>query len=762
VPNELDRVTRALAGRYHVERELGAGGMASVYLAQDLKHRRQVAIKVLKPDIAAAVGPERFLREIETTANLRHPHILPLYDSGRMDGVLFYVMPFVDGQSLRERLRGQGQLSLDEALHIIREVADALSYAHGLGIVHRDIKPENILLSGGHAALADFGIAHALGTSSTTAVTQAALTAAGVVMGTPAYMSPEQVAAEPHVDHRSDLYSLACVLYEMLTGQPPFTGATAAVVMSRHVLDSAPPLTAARPECPDRIAQAVGRALAKRPTDRFDLVGSFVAALDLPAPDRRHHSIVVLPFANLSPDPENAFLADGLTEEVITDLSRIRALRVISRNSSMRLKGTDKDTRAIGRELGVRYVLEGSVRRSGESLRVTSQLVDADSDSQLWAERFTGTITDIFVIQEQIARKISDALAVRLSSTEDRRLGRQPFRDVQAYEWYLRARQLNLEFTTSSIGDGLVLVEKAIEREGEHAGLLALKGYLLWNRNQIANTGDLTEATRCVDRALALDPDLAMALIARAMLEIHSPAVDSGLVLRLLHRAYESDPTSDAGMWLTVYLCQTGRPEQSLVFAENAPRIDPLSGLAVLLPAFSQTFMGLHSEALAMIRHVIDRYPDDSATQFFCGQLAASLGAVDEAILALRKVSAAETWGVLASLLLQGLAGGSAEVQRLVRELGGLALVDDQVGWLVAQALTSVGAHDEAMWWLRHSAERGFVNGRFVREVDHMLAPLRCHPDMPGLLTDMGARAEAIARAAGAEEGLGPLRSLTP
>ena len=756
----LERLNRASAKRYRVERELGSGGTAVVYLAQDLKHRRQVAIKVLKPELAAAVGPERFLREIETTANLRHPLILPLYDSGDAEGVLFYVMPFVDGQSLRERLRGQTQLSLDEALRITREVADALSYAHGLGVVHRDIKPENILLSGGHAMLADFGIAYALGAAGTEVVTRASLTTPGVVLGTPAYMSPEQVAGDPQVDSRSDLYALGCVLYEMLAGQPPFTGATKGVVMSRHVLDAAPPLTSSRRDCPVQIGQAVARALAKRPADRFETVAAFVGALEAPPPDQREHSIVVLPFANLSPDPENAYFADGLTEEVITDLSRIRALRVISRNSSSQLKGTAKDTRTIGRELGIRYVLEGSVRRAGDSLRVTSQLVEAESDTQLWAERFTGTTAEIFEIQEQIARKISDALAVRLSGTEERRLTRQPFRDMQAFEWYLRSRQLNLESTSATIADGLVLVAKAIEREGEHPALLALKGYLLWNRHQIASSDvtDLTEATRCIDRALALDPELPTALIARAALEVRKPVVDSGLLLRLLHRAHALEPTPDSCLWLTVFLCQTGRPERSLVFAEEAARIDPLSGLAAVMPCFSKTFMGLHDEALSITRRVAARHPDDLVTRFWCGQLAATIGMVDEAAATLRQVTLTDMWGTLAALYRHGLAGEAGDVHRLVGDNGirDLGLVDDQFGWLLAQALTAVGAHDEAMWWLRHGAERGFVNSRFVREVDQMLAPLRGHPDMPGLLAYMDARAAAIARAVDADQKAAP------
>ena len=563
------------------------------------------------------------------------------------------------------------------------------------------------------------------------------------------------------------LDALACVVHEMLAGQPPFTGATRAAVMSRHVLDPAPLLTSARRDCPVQIAHAVRQALAKRPADRFATVAGFVAALEAPALDRQDHSIVVLPFANLSPDPENAFFADGLTEEVITDLSRIRALRVISRNSSVQLKGTAKDTRAIGRELGVRYVLEGSVRRTGQNLRVTSQLTEAESDTQLWAERFTGTTADVFEIQEQIARKISDALSVRLSGAEGRRSTGPPFRDMQAFEWYLRARQLNFESTSRSIADGLTLVDKAVEREGQHAGLLALKGYLLWNRHQAANASmtDLTEATRCVDQALALDPDLATALIARALLEVRRPAVDTGLILRLLFRAYALEPTTDACLWLTVFLSATGHSERSLVFAEEAARIDPLSGIAtIMLPCWAKTVAGLHDQALLIIRQGLARHPDDAVAQFWCGQLAATMGAVDEAAAALRAVTADDVWGTLAALYRHALAGRADDVQRVLGDdaLRGLGLVDDQLCWLFAQVLTAVGALDEAMWWLRHGAERGFVNARFVREVNQMLAPLRGHPDMPNLLAYMSGRAEEIARAVDADLGKGLLLSRNP
>jgi tRNA A-37 threonylcarbamoyl transferase component Bud32 len=270
----VPRLTSALADRYRIERELGQGGMATVYLAEDVRHRRKVAIKVLHPELSAALGPERFLREIETTANLRHPHILPLYDSGAVAEFLFYVMPLVEGESLRDRITRERQLPIDDALGIAREVADALGYAHSRGIIHRDIKPENILLEGGHAVVADFGIARAV-----SAAGAEQLTRTGMSIGTPSYMSPEQAAGEQNLDGRSDLYALGCVLYEMLGGQPPFTGPTVESLVHQHLMVAPPPITNLRPTVPVSVAGALARTLAKNPADRFNPAAQFVQAL---------------------------------------------------------------------------------------------------------------------------------------------------------------------------------------------------------------------------------------------------------------------------------------------------------------------------------------------------------------------------------------------------------------------------------------------------------------------------------------------------
>src|SRR4029077_14552021 len=318
---------------YRLEREIGRGGMATVYLAEDLKHRRPVALKVLSPARAGSLGTDRFLREIEIAARLAHPHILSLHDSGEADGLLYYVMPYVEGESLRGRLNRERQLPLGDALRISREVADALDYAHGRDVVHRDIKPENILFQAGHAVVSDFGIARAIRVAGVKRFTGTV-----IAVGTPGYMSPEQAAGGEQLDGRSDLYSLACVLYEMLAGDPPFTGWSAQAILARQAIEPVPRLRAVRDTVPDWLEQVVVRALAKAPADRFATSGEFIAALAKHGPltgtspavalvqPAAANSIAVLPFLNMSAEPENEYFSDGITEEIINALSAVGSL----------------------------------------------------------------------------------------------------------------------------------------------------------------------------------------------------------------------------------------------------------------------------------------------------------------------------------------------------------------------------------------------------------------------------------------------------
>src|SRR5213594_1022976 len=406
MPDLLAVLRDALADRYAVERELGRGGMATVFLAEDLKHRRPVAIKVLHPDLAAAVGADRFLREIQIAARLQHPHILPLYDSGAASGLLFYVMPYVEGESLRDRLDREKQLSLEETLRITAEVAGALAYAHSHGVVHRDIKPENIMLSGGSAVVADFGIARAL----SAAGEAHHITQTGTVIGTPAYMSPEQATGSVEIDARSDEYSLACVTYEMLVGEPPFTGSTAQAIIARHSLDSVSPPSIVRAAIPDTVERAILRALAKVPADRYPTTALFAEALAAPGTpvgaaarrttratpaarwiglprsgvlagvailmaiagwgvlrrdgararpggvaagglDPQH--VAVLYFEDLSSRKDLGYLADGLTEALIDALSQVPALSVISKNGVAPYRNKDIPPDSVARALAI-------------------------------------------------------------------------------------------------------------------------------------------------------------------------------------------------------------------------------------------------------------------------------------------------------------------------------------------------------------------------------------------------------------------------
>ena len=568
MPDLLQRLQDALSGRYRIERTLGGGGMATVFLAEDLKHHRRVAIKVLSPEVAAAIGPKRFLREIETVAKLTHPHILPLHDSGAADGLLFYVMPYVEGESLRDRLTREKQLPLDDALRIAREVSDALGYAHAHGLVHRDIKPENVLLESGHAVVADFGIARTV-----TATGEEKLTTTGVAVGTPTYMSPEQAAGSGDVDGRSDLYSLGCVLYEMLAGQPPFMGPTAVSLAYQHLNLTPRPVTELRPAVPAVVAAALQRALAKTPADRFNPVALFGEALGSygtgtvpaaaptaatatpkprrgllllglaaivvmisavlvmrahrtapPAPAKPVHGrgeVAVLPLQNLSAGGPRAYFADGLHEELLTQLAKVAALKVISRTSVMGYEGTRKPLKEIAAELGVGSIVEGSVQVEGERLRVNVQLIDAATDEHLWAERYDRTLDDAFAIQSDVAQRIVEAVGATLGSGERQAITEVPTANPEAYLLYLQGEvyrhrpgwlQKNL---ISAVG----LYERAVALDQSfalaHAALSIIQGRL--SSTEFDPSGSRAARQRAEARiALRLAPHLPQAHVAMA------------------------------------------------------------------------------------------------------------------------------------------------------------------------------------------------------------------------------------------------------
>ncbi|MEX1185412.1 MAG: protein kinase [Gemmatimonadaceae bacterium] len=514
-----ERLEQALGSRYRVERELGQGGMAVVFLAHDARHEREVAVKVLRPEISAEIGAERFLREIKLAAGLTHPHILPVYDSGEADGLLFYVMPSMEGRSLRERLDRERQLPLDESLRIAREVASALDYAHRRRVVHRDIKPENILLHEGNAMVADFGIGKALSS-------RAGITQTGIAVGTPAYMSPEQASGDIDVDGRSDLYSLGCVLYEMLTGEPPFTGATAQAIIAKRFVSPIPSVRTAR-DVPVEVDDALSRALSRTPVDRFPTTADFAEALRQistdagRAPVRGHEpqasadankAIAVLPFANMSADPENEYFSDGMTEEIISAIAKIPGLQVASRSSCFAFKGKAVDTREVGEKLGVGSVLEGSVRKIGNRIRVTAQLVNAQSGHHLWSETYDRQLEDVFEIQEEISRAIVESLKLRLTSSREQLV--IPTKNIEAYTLYLKARFFYNRSSEPNLRKSIDFFQRVLLLEPGYARAYAGMADC-WCRladDWVAPDEAYPQAKMIAMRALQSEPDLAEAM----------------------------------------------------------------------------------------------------------------------------------------------------------------------------------------------------------------------------------------------------------
>jgi len=735
----LDRLNTALADRYTIERELGRGGMAVVYLAEDVKHGRHVAVKVLLPELAATLGGERFLQEIRVTAKLTHPHILTLHDSGEADGLLYYVMPYVEGESLRDRLKRERQLPVEEALRIAEQVASALDFAHRHDVIHRDIKPENILLHEGEAMVADFGIALAV-----KAAGGERLTETGLSIGTPEYMSPEQVAGERNIDARSDLYSLACVLYEMLAGQPPFTGATAQAVLARHVTDPVPPITTVRSGVSATVAAAITRALGKAPADRFASAKGFAEALlaETVEVEPEIKSIVVLPFENLSPDPENEYFSDGLTDELIADLSKLHSLRVISRNSAMQLKGTDRDTKTIGRELNVQYVVEGTVRRAGDRLRITAQLIDAPSDAHLWTEKYDGVLEDVFDMQETISRKIVDALKVRLSPEEDRRIRIRPISNVHAYECYLKARQEIWRATEESLDRARELLDDGLKVVGDNELLYAGMGSVSWQYvNHLLKPagvyeGLIREADEYAGKALALNSDSAVGHVLKG--QVCNNTGEPKEALRHFLRAVTIDASNpEALFWVGYVLAASEKGPMSHQYFQRAVTVDPLTPLTQMMPGWLDFFEGRFGVLVDPWRGVWEAVPQNVAGRVWNAWILALSGSVAHALAQLEGIAPDPSRPIagLGVFRRYALEGRREEALRAATpDVLEAARWDDLTSLQMAEGFAMIGAPQQALEWLERTIRYGIASVPFLSKHNPFLENVRTEPRFAELM----------------------------
>ena len=590
---------RTIAERYTVDHEVGRGAMGVVYRAHDARHDRTIALKVLDPAISRGIGSDRFLREIQTAARLSHPHIVALHDSGESDGLLFYVMPFIDGETLRQRLERDKRIPAAEAVHITRQLASALDYAHGLGIVHRDIKPENVMFYQGEAVVTDFGIAKAVNIAG-----GEGLTLTGATLGTPAYMSPEQAAGARDLDARSDQYSLACVLYEMLGGRPPFTGTSAQAIIAKRFVETPQPIRAFIAEVPEIVSRALERAMAMETGDRFSTTAEFGEAIGkafdgkVNANVTGRPSIAVLPFANLSADPDSEYFADGVAEEIINALTRIRSLDVVSRTSAFAFKGRSQDIRQIGQQLEVGNVLEGSVRKAGQRLRVNAQLINVGSGYHLWSDRYDRDLSDVFAIQDEIASNIVAALRLVLTPSEAQAVKVMPVNDVRAYEFYLRGRQLFHQHRKVAHHEAIELYRRAIEIDPRYAlayaGIADSSSLLYMYRE--ATLENLTRAEESSLRAIELNPDLPEAHAAR------------GLALTL--RKNWSEATKEF---------------------ERALELDPRSFEAAYYHGRTSVAEGQFEKAAEMFARAAESRPDDYQAISMRGLALRQLGRIDEA-----------------------------------------------------------------------------------------------------------------------------------
>ena len=749
----LDRLSVALAARYKLQRELGQGGMARVFLAHDLKYERAVAVKVLRPELAAEVGPARFLREIQIAARLHHPHILPLYDSDQTDGLVYYVMPYIEGETLRHRLTRERQLPIGDALRIAREVADALSYAHSCNVVHRDIKPANILLDAGHALVADFGIARAMG---------AGESSTGHIVGTPTYMSPEQVEGLEHLDGRSDVYSLGAVLFEMLVGEPPFRGSTVMAIIANRLSSPVPSPRAFRELVPEAVDAAVRKAMATLPADRFTTASQFADALGTPATVDiavgaaqamvkdmvkevvAAKSVAVLPFENMSTDPENEYFSDGITDDIIAQLSKISALKVISRTSSMQYKKTTKKITSIAQELGVGAILEGSVRKAGQRVRIVVHLVEPGSEKHLWGDTFDRQLTDIFEVQSEVAQQITGALSVALSPEEKVRVEKKATADADAYNLYLLGRFQANKWSEADVLKGIDYYQLAVAKDPAYAvayaGLADAYELLSIGFSSKPPAEYLAQAKTMALKALQMDESLAEAhtslAYARWLGDLDWQGAERGFKRALeLMSSYVM-----AHEWYAEYLAAVGRHDEALTEAKRAQQLDPLAVPVNRTVGWVLYFARRYDEAIEELRKTLAMNAEFLGARLVLWWAYIAKGAYDQALADIRREVERPGLRTIKKLTLayaSAASGNAEEANGILWELEPKLATETRLALLSALPFTALGAKDRAFEQLERAFELREPGLLFLK-VAPWADPLRSDPRYGALVEKLG------------------------
>ncbi len=782
----VERLSDALSGRYRVERELGQGGMATVYLAEDLRHHRKVALKVLRPELSQVLGAERFLKEIEVTAGLQHPHIVPLFDSGEVPAppgtpgpsLLFYVMPFVEGETLRARLTREKQLPLDLALDLTRQVAGALDYAHRRDVVHRDIKPENILIHDGQALVADFGIALAVSEAGGSRLTET-----GLSVGTPQYMSPEQTTGERDLDARSDVYSLGCVLYEALAGDPPFAGSTVQAIVARKLTGAVPSIRPVRDAVSPSLDRAIARSLAKVPADRFASMAEFSEALARGAgiPDGgagrrklarrmiggvavlavvgavlwlvasgrmsswlagapRYARIAVLPLENRTGDSTRNYLVDGLTESLIADLARHERVDVIALGSVLGYRGKPKPVDSVARELGVEAVVSGSVERRDGQLRVAVHLRAPGLPSPP-PDTLERPAEQVAALEMDVVDRLVRSIGGRLTGPRAG-AGAEGPPNPEVHDLYLRGRYHLAGRTPEGLQNALDYFRQALTRDPAYApayaGLAQYYSLLPFYTTTPPAEG-FAKAKTAALRAVELDRYLPEAHAALGYVLAYGDWDWSGAE-RAYRRALALQPSgADAHHALSRLLASRGRMPEAVAEAERAHLLDPLSLVAHANIGVIAYFGRDYDEARRRMAATLEIDSSFTVAHWGLGLVYEQLGRHDEAMASFQKVIAIAGRGrnVLSSLgHLLATRGRTAEAEQILAELGTRGRSGPIQPYMLALVLVGLGRNDETIAMLEQSYEERSALLSYL-DRDPRFDPLRSLPRFQALLRRM-------------------------